>query len=136
MTSRTPTEEPTETTVEGHFNGNDGGNGIGIITDTNNYEQTLLWIHQSKWQLELLARYGNTISLIIDNRRGRRDWKRLYVYTADARHGHVTLSKVRESHNFATPQRLHLLPSRECLCIVAESPEVLKSKEERIRHLL
>ena len=24
----------------------------------------LLWIHQSKWQQELLARYGNTISLI------------------------------------------------------------------------
>ena len=64
VTSPTPTEEPTETTVEGHFNGNDGGNGIGIITDTNNYEQTLLWIHQSKWQQELLARYGNTISLI------------------------------------------------------------------------
>ena len=74
-------------------------------------------------------------SAIIDNRGGRRDWKRLYVYTADARHGHVTLSKVRESHNFATSQRLHLLPLRECLCIVAESPEVLKSKEERIRHL-
>ena len=69
--------------------------------------------------------------LIIDNRGGR---KRLYVYTADARHGHVTLSKVRESHNFATPQKLHLLPSRECLCIVAESSEVLKSKEGRIRH--
>ena len=77
------------------------------------------------------------LSVNIDNRGGRRDWKRLYVYMADARHGHVTLSKVRKSQNFATPQRLHLLPSRECLCILAESPEVLKSKEEkiRIRHL-
>ena len=42
--------------VEGHFN-----EWIGIITDTNIYEQTLFWIHQSKWQQELLARYGNTI---------------------------------------------------------------------------
>ena len=72
--------------------------------------------------------------LTIDNRGGRRDWKRLYMYTADARHGHVTLSKVRESHNFATPQRLHLLPSREVFvhCSrVARGPEV----KERIRHL-
>ena len=57
------------------------------------------------------------------------------VYTADARHGHVTLSKVRESHNnFATPQRLHLLPSRECLCIVysrvARGPEVKRRKNQ------
>ena len=70
----------------------------------------------------------------IDNRGVRRDWKRLYVYTAGAHHSYVTVSKVRESHNFATLQRLHLLPLRESLCIVAESPEVLKSKEERIRH--
>ena len=41
-------------------NGNDWGDGVGIITDTNIYEQTLFWIHQSKWQQELLARYGNT----------------------------------------------------------------------------
>ena len=44
----------------------------------------------------------HNFSVPIDNRGGRRDWKRLYVYTADARHGHVTLSKVRESHNLAT----------------------------------
>ena len=62
--STTPAEEPTETMVEGHFNGNDGGDGVGIITDTNNYEQTLLLVYQSKWQQELLAQYGNTISLI------------------------------------------------------------------------
>ena len=47
-----------------HFNGNDGGDGVGIITDTINYELTLLWIHQSKWQRELLAQNGNTISLV------------------------------------------------------------------------
>ena len=46
-----------------------------------------------------------------------------------AHHGHVTLSKVHKSHNFPTPQRLHLLPSRESLCIVAELPKVLKSKK-------
>ena len=57
-------DEPTEKNTDGYFNGNDGGDGLGIITDTNNYEQTLLWIHQSKWQQELLARYGNTISVI------------------------------------------------------------------------
>ena len=49
--------------AEGHFNGIDR-DGVGIITDTNNYEQTLLWIHQSNWQRELLTRYDNTISLI------------------------------------------------------------------------
>lgn len=30
----------------------------------NQYEQTLLWVHQSDWQKELLIKYGNTISLI------------------------------------------------------------------------
>jgi len=47
-----------------HFNGNDGGDGTSAITDSNCYEQTLLWVHQSNWQKQLLARYGNTISLI------------------------------------------------------------------------
>ncbi len=62
--SSTPAHESTEKRAEGHFNGIDSGDGVGIITDTNNYEQTLLWIHQSNWQRELLTRYGNTISLI------------------------------------------------------------------------
>ena len=31
------------------------------------------------------------LAATIDNRGGRRDWKCLYVYTKDARHGHVTL---------------------------------------------
>ena len=70
--------------------------------------------------------------MAIDNG-GRRDWKRLYGYTEDACHGHVILSKVRELHNLATPRRLHLLPSRKILCIVAELPEVLKPKEEKNR---
>ena len=37
-----------------------------IITEdsTNQYEQTLLWIHQTEWQKQLLFKYGNTISLI------------------------------------------------------------------------
>ena len=63
MDTSTPADQPTEKKTEGHFNGNDGGDGFGIITDTTNYEKTLLWIHQSKWQ-QLLARYVNTISLI------------------------------------------------------------------------
>ena len=52
--------------------------------------------------------------------------------TADACHGHVTPSKVYESHNFNILQRLHLSPSRKILCIVAEVPKVLKPKEEKI----
>ena len=32
--------------------------------DENNFEDTLLWIHQEKWQQELLAEYGNDISLM------------------------------------------------------------------------
>ena len=48
------------------------------------------------------------------------------MYAEDACHGHV---KVRELHNFATPQILYLLPSRKILCIVAELPEVLRPKK-------
>ena len=50
----TPADQPTEKKTEGHFNGNDGGDGFGIITDTTNYEKTLLWIHQSKWHKKYL----------------------------------------------------------------------------------
>ena len=32
--------------------------------DENNFEDTLLWIHQEKWQQELLTKYGNDISLM------------------------------------------------------------------------
>ena len=49
---------------EGYFNGNGSGDGNKVTTDTDQNEQNLLWIHQSKWQQQLLARYGNTISLI------------------------------------------------------------------------
>ena len=42
--SLTPAEQPTETMVEGHFNGNDGGDGVGIITDTNIYEHCFGYI--------------------------------------------------------------------------------------------
>ena len=55
----------------------------------------------------------------------------MYVYAKDACHGHVTLSKVRESYNFATPQRLHLLPSRKILCSrVARGPEAKRRKNQ------
>ena len=69
----------------------------------------------------------------IDNRGGRRDWKHVHTYMADACHGHMTISKVRKSHNFAIPQRLRLLPLRKYFvhCSrVAQGPE---AKEERIR---
>lgn len=46
------------------FNGNDGIDDELSITDSGNYEQTLLWVHQTNWQQQLLARYGNTMSLI------------------------------------------------------------------------
>ena len=49
---------------EGYFNGNDSGDGNKETTDNDQKEQNLLRIHQSKWQQQLLARYGNTISLI------------------------------------------------------------------------
>ena len=51
----------------------------------------------------------------------------MYIYAEDACHGHV---KVRELHNFATPQRLYLLPSRKISCIIAELPEVLRPKKK------
>ena len=49
-----------------------------------------------------------------------------------ARHGHVSLANVRESHNFATPQRLHLLPERVFVhrSRVARGPEVKRRKNQ------
>lgn len=45
--------------------GSNDTDNISSITDrSNQYEQNILWIHQTKWQQELLERYGNTISLI------------------------------------------------------------------------
>ena len=70
--------------------------------------------------------------LIIDNRGGKRDWKHLYMYADDARHGHVTLTKFANHTITLHQQRLRLLPSRETWCTPAESSEVLKPKEERI----
>ena len=48
----------------GKYRGNDGGDGARAIVDNNSYQQTLLWVHQTDWQKDLLVRYGNTISLI------------------------------------------------------------------------
>lgn len=47
-----------------YFNGNDGGDGTTAISDSNHYEQMLMWVHQTTWQKQLLERYGNSISLI------------------------------------------------------------------------
>ncbi len=44
--------------------GNDGIDDTAAITDNSSYTQTLLWVHQTEWQRELLKRYGNNISLI------------------------------------------------------------------------
>ena len=53
-----------ERKTEGMFIGNDGVDGSLSITDTNGYDQSLLWVHQTTWQQQLILRYGNTISLI------------------------------------------------------------------------
>ncbi len=45
------------------FVGN-GADGDASISDDNNFEQSLLWVYRSTWQKQLMARYGNTISLI------------------------------------------------------------------------
>ncbi len=45
------------------FVGNDGIDDTAAITDFS-YTQTLLWVHQTEWQRELLKRYGNNMSLI------------------------------------------------------------------------
>ena len=46
------------------FVGNDGIDNTAAITDSGSYTQTLLWVHQTEWQRELVKRYGNNISLI------------------------------------------------------------------------
>ena len=53
-----------ERKTKGMFIGNDGDDGSLSITDTNRYDQSLLWVHQTTWQQQLKLRYGNTISLI------------------------------------------------------------------------
>ena len=44
--------------------GNDGIDDTIAIADDGTYDQPLLWVYQTDWQKELLARYGNFISLI------------------------------------------------------------------------
>lgn len=44
--------------------GNDGIDDTIAIDDDGSYDQPLLWVYQTDWQKELLARYGNSISLI------------------------------------------------------------------------
>ena len=44
--------------------GNDAVDDTTAITDNCSYTQTLLWVHQTEWQKELLKRYGNTMTLI------------------------------------------------------------------------
>ena len=50
--------------ANGKFRGNDGVDDTSAIVDNNRYKQTLLWVHQTEWQKNLIVRYGNTISLI------------------------------------------------------------------------
>lgn len=42
----------------------DGADDNPSVSYADQYEQTLLWVHQTEWQKQLLNRYGNTISLI------------------------------------------------------------------------
>ena len=46
--------------------GSTGGEGDWLKFKGTNEEctQTLLWVHQTDWQKELLVKYGNTITLI------------------------------------------------------------------------
>ena len=46
------------------YKGNNGADDNAAIHTTTSYEQPFLWLHQANWQKQLLARYGNTISLI------------------------------------------------------------------------
>lgn len=39
--------------------GNDGIDDTIAIDDDGTYDQSLLWVQQTDWQKELLARYGN-----------------------------------------------------------------------------
>ena len=59
--SGTPSGQTGETS--GRFTGNDGIHCNLPTTDSSQYEQTLLWVHQTEWQKQL-SRYGNTIILI------------------------------------------------------------------------
>ena len=48
------------------YNGNTGGDceEVSIAGSSTNFQQSLLLVHQEQWQKELLAKYGNDISLI------------------------------------------------------------------------
>ena len=59
-----PPENRTNCTSMHMYRGNDGAEESNTVHDTGSYEQPLLWVHQTNWQKQLLARYGNTISLI------------------------------------------------------------------------
>ena len=32
--------------------------------DTQEFEQTFLWVHQTQWEKEMLAKYRNTVTLL------------------------------------------------------------------------
>ena len=50
---------------QGSFIGNDGvGDAYSGSVIPNNCEQSLLWVHQTQWQQQLLNRYGNDICLV------------------------------------------------------------------------
>ena len=53
-------------TMPGQYNGNSGteDNGVNIAGSDDNCSQTLLIVHQEKWQKEMLAKYGNTLALL------------------------------------------------------------------------
>ena len=49
-------ENPTQPEVQKN------GEGNGETENAGNYKQQLVWVHQTDWQKQLLARYGNTIT--------------------------------------------------------------------------
>ena len=73
--------------------------------------------------------------LLSDNRGGRRGGKRLYVYADDVRHGHVTLTKFCESHNYVTPAKAVFVALERSLMHssqVARGPKAKRRKNQEV----
>ena len=61
-----PIPQPVSMTPNsGRFNGNcSSEESISVQVDTDEFEETLLYVHQEKWQRDLMQRYANNISLL------------------------------------------------------------------------
>ena len=61
-----PVPKPVETPPNsGRFNGNSSSEeSISVQLDADEFEETLLYVHQEKWQQDLMQRYANNITLL------------------------------------------------------------------------